>query len=68
MNDDVRDAVKQWRVKAESDWISIEILQTSEQCPPDVVCFHCQQFIEKLLNADALDMRPGVGDCPAKRH
>ncbi len=49
MNDDVRDAVKQWQVKAESDWISIEILQASEQCPPDVVCFHCQQFVEKLL-------------------
>jgi len=49
MNDDVLDAVKQWQVKAESDWTSIEILQASEQCPADVVCFHCQQFVEKLL-------------------
>ncbi len=23
----------------------------SEQYPPEVVCFHCQQFVEKLLKA-----------------
>jgi HEPN domain-containing protein len=49
MNDDVREAVRQWRSKAQSDLTAIEILRNSEQCPADAVCFHCQQFVEKLL-------------------
>lgn len=49
MNDDVREAVRQWRSKAQSDWTTVEILLNSEQCPADAVCFHCQQFVEKLL-------------------
>ena len=27
----------------------MQILLTSEQCPADTVCFHCQQYVEKLL-------------------
>lgn len=49
MNDDIRDAVKQWREKAQNDWTTVEILLPSERCPADTVCFHCQQFVEKLL-------------------
>jgi HEPN domain-containing protein len=48
-NDKIREAVRQWREKAQNDWQTVEILTASEQCPADVVCFHCQQFAEKLL-------------------
>lgn len=51
MKDETSDAVRQWRFKARSDWTTVEILLGSEQCPADTVCFHCQQFVEKLLKA-----------------
>lgn len=51
MNDDTRELVRQWKVKAQNDWTAVEILSKSEQCPADTVCFHCQQFVEKLLKA-----------------
>lgn len=51
MNDETGEAVRQWRIKARSDWTTVEILLGSEQCPADIVCFHCQQFVEKLLKA-----------------
>jgi HEPN domain-containing protein len=49
MNKATQEAIQQWRAKAESDWITIEILLDSDRCPSDTVCFHCQQFVEKLL-------------------
>ena len=49
MNEANREAVQQWRAKAESDWTAVEILTSSKRCPADAVCFHCQQFVEKLL-------------------
>jgi len=49
MNDATREVVRQWRAKAESDWTAVEILRRNEACPADTVCFHCQQFVEKLL-------------------
>lgn len=51
MNDDVGKLVQQWKQKAQNDWITVEILITSKQCPTETVCFHCQQFVEKLLKA-----------------
>jgi HEPN domain-containing protein len=51
MNDETAEAVRQWRAKAQSDWTAVEILLGSERCPADTVCFHCQQFVEKLLKA-----------------
>ncbi len=51
MNDQTREAVRQWRAKAQSDWEAVEILMASERCPAETVCFHCQQFVEKLLKA-----------------
>jgi len=35
--------------KAQSDWVSIEILSDHERCPRDMVCFHSQQYVEKLI-------------------
>ena len=51
MKDPIREAVKQWLAKAESDWATIEILMASNRCPAEAVCFHCQQYVEKLLKA-----------------
>ena len=51
MNDDINELVRQWKEKALSDWTAVEILSRDKNCPPEVVCFHCQQFVEKLLKA-----------------
>ncbi len=51
MNDDAGELVRQWKKKAQSDWTTVEILLAHEQCPAEVVCFHCQQYVEKLLKA-----------------
>jgi len=51
MNEQAREAVRQWQAKAQSDWETVEILTASKRCPADTVCFHCQQFVEKLLKA-----------------
>ena len=45
------EAVQQWLIKAHSDWDAVEILTASTRCPNDTVCFHCQQYVEKLLKA-----------------
>ena len=49
MSDQTHEAVKQWLAKANSDWAAIEILTASDRCPTEAVCFHCQQYVEKLL-------------------
>ena len=51
MSDDTIEAVRRWVAKAESDWRAVGILSRDPQCPRDAVCFHCQQFVEKLLKA-----------------
>lgn len=51
MNDDTGELVRQWKKKAQSDWTTVEILLAHEQCPAEAVCFHCQQYVEKLLKA-----------------
>ncbi len=51
MNDETLEAVRQWMKKAESDWETVLILSAHQQCPRDMVCFHCQQHVEKLLKA-----------------
>ena len=51
MNDEISDAVEEWLAKAESDWEAVEILSANENCPKETVCFHCQQYVEKLLKA-----------------
>lgn len=44
-------AVRQWLDKALSDRRAIEILNKDAEPPLDAVCFHCQQYIGKLLKA-----------------
>jgi len=51
MNNDIRQLVQLWIEKAKEDWGTVEILRESEYCPKGVICFHCQQYAEKLLKA-----------------
>jgi HEPN domain-containing protein len=51
MSEETLEVVRQWVQKAESDWETVLILSAHEQCPRDMVCFHCQQHVEKLLKA-----------------
>ena len=45
------DAVNQWLARARSDWQTVELLLSHSQSPPETICFHCQQHVEKLLKA-----------------
>lgn len=49
MNDDLAAAANRWREKAENDWLAVQLICDSSPCPYDVVCFHCQQYVEKLI-------------------
>ena len=51
MNDDIQEAVRQWLAKAQVDWTSVEILAGDSRRPAPAICFHCQQYVEKLLKA-----------------
>ena len=51
MSDKQREAAGQWLAKAESDWRTVTLLSGHEDCPRDSVCFHCQQYVEKLLKS-----------------
>jgi len=44
--------VREWVVKAENDLkTAVHTLEMGKECPPDVVCFHAQQCVEKYLKA-----------------
>jgi HEPN domain-containing protein len=51
MSDDVQDSVRQWIAKAEIDWATVGILRRDAAAPREAICFHCQQYVEKLLKA-----------------
>ncbi len=51
MSDDVQDAVRQWLAKAQVDWATVAILRRDAGAPKEAICFHCQQYVEKLLKA-----------------
>jgi HEPN domain-containing protein len=51
MNDTIEEFYKQWLIKAQEDWDTVEILISQQHPPKGTVCFHCQQCIEKLLKA-----------------
>ncbi len=51
MNDQSREAVAEWLTKARNDWAAVEILLASGRAPAETVCFHAQQYAEKLLKA-----------------
>jgi len=44
--------VREWVGKAEEDLrVAAYLLTLGKECPPDVVCFHAQQSVEKYLKA-----------------
>lgn len=51
MSEETADTARQWLAKAESDWKTVSLLSTHADCPRDTICFHCQQYVEKLLKA-----------------
>ena len=51
MNDRTREAVLEWLAKARNDWATVEILLASGRAPGETTCFHCQQYVEKLVKA-----------------
>lgn len=46
-----REYILKWCKKAESDLKAVKQLLEYEDPPTDVVCFHCQQAVEKYLKA-----------------
>jgi len=51
MSNEIDDAVRQWRAKAEVDRATVQILSEHPNGPRQAICFHCQQYVEKLLKA-----------------
>lgn len=49
----IAEKVKRWLIKATEDLkvIEHEIKLSEEEMAKGAVCFHCQQFVEKLLKA-----------------
>lgn len=51
MSEELAEAAQAWLAKAQEDWAAVEILSQADNSPRDVVCFHCQQYVEKLLKS-----------------
>jgi len=45
------DVVLRWLKKADNDLKAVEYLLDAADAPLDIICFHCQQAVEKFLNA-----------------
>lgn len=43
--------VRRWVIKAEHDWSAAKKVLTPDCQEPEIVAFHCQQAVEKLLKA-----------------
>ncbi|MCL2148214.1 MAG: HEPN domain-containing protein [Methanomassiliicoccaceae archaeon] len=50
--------------KAKSDLMTMDILRSYEEYPKDSLCFHAQQYAEKMIKAKLADM----GIPPSKTH
>ncbi len=51
MNSDLAESARQWVAKAQEDLDAVQILSSHPNPPRSMVCFHCQQYVEKLLKA-----------------
>jgi HEPN domain-containing protein len=47
----MRPETELWIGKADQDFKTVEILLQSNDGPPGIICFHCQQAAEKFLKA-----------------
>lgn len=45
------DIARQWTAKAKNDLLDADNNLAAKRVPCDMVCFHCQQAVEKLLKA-----------------
>ena len=51
MNDELNEIFEGWLEKSYNDRKIVEILLREQDSPLDGICFHCQQYVEKLLKA-----------------
>ena len=51
MNEDVKDYIGKWLVKAEHDLLNAQTVIEYNPLILDTACFHCQQAVEKYLKA-----------------
>ncbi len=51
MTDELKGYLRNWFLKAEHDLITAQTLLEHQPMILDIVCFHCQQAIEKYLKA-----------------
>jgi HEPN domain-containing protein len=51
MKEPINDSIRQWLTVAEDDFRAYTVLANDDMPPTIAVCFHCQQYIEKLLKA-----------------
>ncbi len=42
---------KEWIKYAEKDFVAAEFLMTAASPPIEIICYHCQQSVEKILKA-----------------
>ena len=48
---DNEEIIKEWIKYAEMDRETVNILMTSHNKPYEIICYHCQQTVEKYLKA-----------------
>ncbi len=51
MNMDIKDYLQKWLIKANNDLIVASHELQFEDPVTDIICFHCQQSVEKFLKA-----------------
>jgi len=51
MTEPLKDSIRQWLTVAEDDLQAYKVLASEDAPPAIAVCFHCQQYVEKLLKA-----------------
>jgi len=51
MTEPLKDSIRQWLTVAENDFRAYTVLAADDTPPAIAVCFHCQQYVEKLLKA-----------------
>ncbi|HUW31299.1 MAG TPA: HEPN domain-containing protein [Planctomycetota bacterium] len=49
--EDKTDTIQRWLARAEHDLLTAQTMLALPNAPTDVVCFHCQQCMEKALKA-----------------
>ena len=48
---DKKDIIREWIKSAEQDRDTVNILNSQYKKPFEIICYHCQQTVEKYLKA-----------------